>query len=100
MLLHISRQDLDRFAEQFWKEVKGARVFAFHGPMGSGKTTAIAALCRHKGVREPVSSPTFAIIQEYSFTEGGTEQKICHMDLYRLNSEEEVVQSGVEDAVA
>ena len=100
MLMHISLEELDAFAAQFWAAAGASRVFAFHGPMGAGKTTTIAALCRHKGVRDAVSSPTFAIIHEYSFTENGVPQPIFHIDLYRLQEADEVVQLYVRDPVA
>ena len=74
-------------------------MFAFHGEMGSGKTTLITVLCKVKGVRELVSSPTYSIINEYSYDENNTERKIYHLDLYRLNSMEEIIQAGVEDCI-
>ena len=95
----ISIDDLDHFAASFWQQFAGAQVFAFHGQMGAGKTTTIAALCRHKGVKDALGSPTFSIINEYSFPEDGVERKIYHIDLYRLRDMEEIIQSGVEDAV-
>lgn len=95
----ISIDDLDHFARSFWQQFGNAKVFAFHGQMGAGKTTTIAALCRHKGVQDALGSPTFSIINEYSFEEGGAERKIYHIDLYRLRDMEEIIQSGVEDAV-
>ena len=99
MLLQVSINKLDQFAEQFWNVVAGAKVFLFHGQMGAGKTTTIAALCRYKGVTEAPSSPTFSIINEYVFTEAGAQKTIFHIDLYRLKGEEEVVQAGVEDCI-
>ena len=75
------------------------RVFAFHGEMGSGKTTFIHALCDVKGVKEAVTSPTFSIINEYSYTENGTRKQIFHLDLYRLKDAEEAIQAGVEDCL-
>ena len=95
----ISIEDLDGFAKSFWDQFAGAKVFAFHGQMGAGKTTTIAALCRQKGVQDALGSPTFSIINEYSFRENGAERKIFHIDLYRLKDMEEVIQSGVEDTV-
>lgn len=99
MLLQVFIDRLDAFATQFWQAVGDAKVFAFHGPMGAGKTTTIAALCRYKGVQEGASSPTFSIINEYTYTEGGHPKTIFHIDLYRLKDDEEVVQTGVEDCV-
>jgi tRNA threonylcarbamoyladenosine biosynthesis protein TsaE len=99
MQLLVTIDGLAHFAEQFWKVADGATVFAFHGAMGAGKTTTISALCRYKGVHDALSSPTFSIINEYSFTEQGNQKKIFHIDLYRLKDEEEVQQTGVEDCV-
>ena len=100
MLLQVSIDQLDHFAGRFWQAVDNTKVFAVHGPMGAGKTTTIAALCRYKGVSEAPSSPTFSIINEYAFNEAGGQKTIFHIDLYRLKDEEEVVQAGVEDCVA
>jgi tRNA threonylcarbamoyladenosine biosynthesis protein TsaE len=99
MQLPVTLEKLDQFAANFWKGVKDARLFAVHGPMGAGKTTTIAALCRYKGVKEGLSSPTFSIINEYAFEEVGRERKIYHIDLYRLKDNEEVEQAGVEDCI-
>lgn len=99
MMFHVSITGLDAFAARFWSSVNGAKVFAFHGEMGAGKTTIITALCQFKAVKEPVSSPTFSIINEYSFEEAGEIKKIFHLDLYRLNSLEEIIQAGVEDCI-
>jgi tRNA threonylcarbamoyladenosine biosynthesis protein TsaE len=62
--------------------------------MGSGKTTLITVICKAKGVEELISSPTYSIINEYRFYENNTEKKIYHLDLYRLNSMEEIIQAG------
>jgi len=89
--------DIQKIATVFWLEAAYATVLAFHGNMGAGKTTFIHALCDVKKVKDVVSSPTFSIINEYSFDENGIEKKIFHIDLYRLNDEEEARQAGVED---
>jgi tRNA threonylcarbamoyladenosine biosynthesis protein TsaE len=99
MELQVSQDHVADFAAAFWQVVPNAKVFLFQGPMGAGKTTLIGALCRAIGVQDPVSSPTFSIINEYAYREHGVLKKLFHMDLYRLNSEEEVIQAGVEDAV-
>jgi tRNA threonylcarbamoyladenosine biosynthesis protein TsaE len=99
MELQVRLDGLDAFAHTFWQQAGSATVFLFHGGMGAGKTTTIAALCRARGVQDAVSSPTFSIINEYAFEEHGVLKKLYHIDLYRLKSEEEVVQAGVEDAV-
>ena len=99
MQFQVSLNQLENFAEQFWTYVKNAKVFAFHGEMGAGKTTMINALCHYKGIKDVAGSPTFSIINEYAFPENGETKKIFHIDLYRLKDEEEVVQAGVEDCV-
>ncbi len=87
--------DIDVIATRFWQAFGQYKVFAFYGQMGAGKTTFIHALCNAKQVSNTVGSPTFSIINEYSYP-GGV---IQHMDLYRLKNEEEAVQAGVEDAL-
>lgn len=89
--------DLDRAAREFVGMMTDATVYAFHGEMGAGKTTFIAALCRALGVRddEATSSPSFAIINEYR--SDTTAELIYHFDLYRLETVEEALDLGVED---
>jgi tRNA threonylcarbamoyladenosine biosynthesis protein TsaE len=99
MQFYVSLNQLNVFAEQFWNYVKDAKVFAFHGEMGAGKTTMISTLCHRKGIKDVAGSPTFSIINEYAFDKNGQSKKIFHIDLYRLKDEEEVVQAGVEDCV-
>ena len=69
-------------------------IFAFYGEMGVGKTTFIQALCEELGVKETVSSPTFSIVNEYSYN---TNYKVYHFDFYRINSVEEVFDFGYEE---
>ncbi len=95
----FSLDNINGVAKEFWKAVEGRTVFAFHGQMGAGKTTFIHALCDAKGVKDVVGSPTFSIINEYEYLCEGTKKALFHMDLYRLNSEEEAQRAGVEDAL-
>lgn len=67
--------------------------------MGAGKTTLVHALCDNLGVTDAVSSPTFALINQYNFDNNGIDTAIYHMDWYRLKSEEEAVQAGMEDCL-
>jgi len=99
MEMQITIDQLNQFAATFWEQVKDAKVFLFHGQMGAGKTTTITALCQYKGVKASISSPTFSIINEYSFLEDGQTRKIYHIDLYRLKDTEEMVAAGVEDCI-
>jgi tRNA threonylcarbamoyladenosine biosynthesis protein TsaE len=82
-------------AKAFWRQFAPFRIFAFHGPMGAGKTTFIQALCAVKGVEDTVGSPSFPIINEYGYPDG----KIFHIDLYRLKGEQEALDAGVEDSL-
>jgi tRNA threonylcarbamoyladenosine biosynthesis protein TsaE len=95
----FSLSSLPQVATEFWQSVAEARVFAFHGEMGAGKTTFIHALCDAKGVKDQVGSPTFSIINEYVYGDGSGKSKIFHIDLYRLKDEEEAIQAGIEDCL-
>jgi tRNA threonylcarbamoyladenosine biosynthesis protein TsaE len=87
--------EIDEMARVFWKTFPDNKIYAFHGNMGLGKTSFIRALCAVKKVKETVSSPTFSIINEYSYQEG----RIYHLDLYRLKDEREAIRAGVEDCI-
>jgi tRNA threonylcarbamoyladenosine biosynthesis protein TsaE len=63
--------------------------------MGAGKTTFIHALCDVKQVSSPVGSPTFSLINQYEFPGG----RIYHIDLFRLNDEQEAIRAGIEDSL-
>jgi len=82
----ISRKILDEYPDE--------RVFAFYGDLGAGKTTLIKALCIVLGVTEEVTSPSFAIINEY---ESGGVDLIYHFDFYRIKKLEEVLDIGYEE---
>ena len=73
-------------------------VIAFYGKMGAGKTTFIKALCEELGVEDVITSPTFAIVNEYSLPLGGKlEGALYHFDFYRIKKIEEVYDMGYED---
>jgi tRNA threonylcarbamoyladenosine biosynthesis protein TsaE len=95
MVITFDLDNINEAAAQFLQAAGNARVFAFHGQMGAGKTTFIHVLCRLKGASGPFSSPTFSIINEYASPEG----PVYHIDLYRLAQEEEAFRAGVEDCL-
>jgi tRNA threonylcarbamoyladenosine biosynthesis protein TsaE len=99
MELIYTLQQLEQTARAFWKKAGDARIIAFHGNLGSGKTTFIHALCAVRRVSDVVSSPTFSIINEYFFLEAGIQKKIFHIDLYRLRDEQEAIEAGVEECL-
>jgi len=72
------------------------RIFAFYGAMGAGKTTFIKALCRKLGSEDNITSPTFALINEYSTANGSV---IYHFDFYRIKKLEEAYDLGYEDYI-
>ncbi len=86
---------IEAAAGQFVENMGDRKIFAFYGKMGAGKTTFIRAVCRKLGVEEEVTSPSFAIVNEYkSETSGGS---IFHFDFYRIKRIEEVYDLGYED---
>jgi tRNA threonylcarbamoyladenosine biosynthesis protein TsaE len=91
--------DIRAVAHQLWQWAYPLRVFTFSGSLGAGKTTFIHALCDMLGVEDAVSSPTFALINEYRLFEGGRERTIYHMDWYRLRDANEAVDAGMDDAL-
>ncbi|MBE6294921.1 MAG: tRNA (adenosine(37)-N6)-threonylcarbamoyltransferase complex ATPase subunit type 1 TsaE [Bacteroidales bacterium] len=89
-------EDYPQAAREFIGQMQGARVFAFYGKMGSGKTTLIKSICEELGVEDSINSPTFAIVNEYEDREHRT---IFHFDFYRIKSLEEVYNMGYEEYV-
>lgn len=86
--------DLDTVAQKFIEKMDDKNVYAFYGEMGVGKTTFIKAICKALGVKETITSPTFAIINEYKKRD---DKPIFHFDFYRIKSLEEVFDFGYED---
>lgn len=90
-------QDLGRAAKEFLKETSGRSLIAFYAPMGAGKTTFTTALCKELGVSsDAVSSPTFAIVNEYR-ARGG--EPVFHFDFYRLKGPAEALDIGFYDYI-
>jgi tRNA threonylcarbamoyladenosine biosynthesis protein TsaE len=83
-------------ARAFVQAMGDGTVFALYGDMGVGKTTLIKAICKELGVEETVTSPTFAIVNEYSLPDGAP---VYHFDCYRVEKLEELVDLGFEEYV-
>jgi len=89
-----SVSELDALAQKLLNEHPKARIFAFFGEMGAGKTTFIKALCSHLKVIDNVASPTFSLINEYRTDSGFL---VYHFDFYRIKKFEEAFDLGYED---
>ena len=69
-MINIVIKDIEHIREaarEFIQQIGDHRVFAFYGKMGAGKTTFVKAICEELGVEDVITSPTFAIINEYAF---------------------------------
>ena len=100
--MEIKIKDLGNIQEAarlFIEQIGDHKVFAFYGKMGAGKTTFIKAICEELGVEDVITSPTFAIINEYRTSPKGrlVEATIYHFDFYRIKKLEEVYDMGYED---
>ena len=96
--MEIKIQSLDQIheaARQFIAEMGDNTVFALYGEMGAGKATFIKAVCEELGVSDVITSPTFAIVNEYRSDTAG--ELIYHFDFYRIKKLEEVYDMGYED---
>ena len=94
--MEIKIQNIDTIREsarEFIQNIGERKVFAFYGKMGAGKTTFVKAICEELGVEDVITSPTFAIVNEYE----AHDQSIFHFDFYRIKRLEEVYDMGYED---
>jgi tRNA threonylcarbamoyladenosine biosynthesis protein TsaE len=98
MIIH-SIEELDNVVEALLKYAGDCKTLLFYGEIGAGKTTLIQRFCKHFEVAESVTSPTFSLINEYSFKNKTvqSEQLIYHLDLYRLKNINEAIDIGIED---
>ncbi len=90
-----SLEQIREAAREFVQHAGDRKVFAFYGKMGAGKTTFIKAICEELGVEDVITSPTFAIVNEYRSDTTG--ELIYHFDFYRIKKLDEVYDMGYED---
>ena len=92
--IQFTINEIPQAASKFLDAIGDRRVVAFYGGMGAGKTTFIKAICHELGVTDDVvTSPTFAIVNEYE----GTSGPIYHFDFYRVKSLSEARDMGCDD---
>ncbi len=91
---HYQLDEIQEAARQLINAAKNEKIWVFQGEMGAGKTTLIKALAKEFGVEDPVSSPTFGIVNEYQASSGA---KIFHFDFYRLDDPNEALDIGIEE---
>lgn len=90
-----SLEQIHEAARQFVEAMGDNTVFAFYGKMGAGKTTFVKAICEVLGIEDTITSPTFAIVNEYRSDIAG--ELIYHFDFYRIKKLDEVYDMGYED---
>ncbi len=97
--MHYTLQNIGAVANHISTLLKPGMVVAFYGDMGSGKTTLIKSICTVLQVTDVVSSPTYAIINEYAAHLYNLPITLYHMDWYRLKGEEALIDAGIEDLI-
>ena len=89
-----SLDNIREAAKAFLAGMGTSKVVAFYGKMGAGKTTFIKAICEELGVEDVITSPTFALVNEYT---AGNGAPVYHFDFYRIKRLDEVYDMGYED---
>ncbi|MBQ5648463.1 MAG: tRNA (adenosine(37)-N6)-threonylcarbamoyltransferase complex ATPase subunit type 1 TsaE [Alistipes sp.] len=89
-----SLDGLKEVAKEVINRLNGRNVVAFCGTMGAGKTTLISAIMEHLGSPDTVTSPTFALVNQYNTA---SDEAVYHFDFYRINRIEEVFDMGYEE---
>lgn len=94
MTIRFNLEDINTVAKQILAVPSLKKVITFHAAMGAGKTTLIKEIVKELGVKDNSSSPTFSLVNEYRTHNGDI---VYHFDLYRLNSEEEGYDMGLDE---
>lgn len=98
-LLIYDLKELGSAAEKVLAYAGNRKIWCFAGELGAGKTTFIKAICQYLKVQESVTSPTYSLVNEYTFItpDESSEQYLYHLDLYRLKQIEEALDIGIEE---
>lgn len=92
----FSLAELTRWGEALGASLEAPCVVTLEGDLGAGKTTLVQAIARGYGVRDAVTSPTFALVHEY----GAPRSPVFHLDLYRLSGPHQLANIGWDDAIS
>jgi tRNA threonylcarbamoyladenosine biosynthesis protein TsaE len=93
-ITHISK--LNQVAQMLVVAYSEAKVWAFEGQMGAGKTTLIQEILKVSGIKDLEGSPTYSLVNEYLTP---NDRPIYHFDLYRIENEEEALNIGIEEMI-
>lgn len=95
-----SPKDTENYGQKLAGKLKGGDVLCLYGELGAGKTTLVKGIAKGLGIKEKITSPTFAIMNVYEINnEQLTINKLTHIDTYRLKNEEELIEIGAEDYI-
>lgn len=89
-----SEEETEKFGGALARELAPGSVVLLYGDLGAGKTVFSRGFARGLGITEPVSSPTYTIVQEYELASGG---RLYHMDLYRISDSRAALDFGVDE---
>ncbi len=89
-----SQEETARIAQNLAKRLEAGAIILMTGPLGAGKTTFVSSFAKELGVKKHIISPTFTLMRSYSLSEG---KKLYHLDLYRLESPEDILGMGIEE---
>lgn len=93
--LELTLDQLRNWGESFGRDLKPGDIVALEGELGAGKTTLAQAICRGVGIAQDVTSPTFALVNQYK----GERGSVYHLDLYRLSGPAELTNLAWDDIV-
>ena len=91
----VTRSELRAWGERLGASLQQGAIIALQGDLGTGKTTLAQAICRGVGIREDVTSPTFALVNEYRMNHGS----VFHLDLYRLSGPADLTNLAWDDII-